>query len=154
MGKGLPATWENQVQSLGCENPLKKEMQPTPVLLPGKFHGWRSLVGYRLWDHKESQRTERHHFHFSLSCIRKGNGNPLQFSCLENPRDGGACWTGVYGVAQSRTWLSDFTLYGVREFSNFILLQIADLFSQHHLLKRLSCLLCIFLPRLSNIRCP
>ena len=105
MGKCLPATWENQVQSLGCENPLKKEMQPTPVLLPGKFHGWRSLVGYRLWDHKESERTERHHFHYSLSCIRKGNGNPLQFSCLENPRDGGACWAGVYGIAQSQTRL-------------------------------------------------
>ena len=45
------------------------------------------------------------HFHFSLSCIREGNGNPLQCSCLENPRDGGAWWAAVYGVAQSRTWL-------------------------------------------------
>ena len=47
--------------------------------------------------------TERLHFHFSLSCIGEGNGNPLQFSCLENPRDGAAWWTAVYGVAQSWT---------------------------------------------------
>ena len=49
--------------------------------------------------------TERLHFHFSLSCIGEGNGNPLQCSCLENPRDGGAWWAAVYGVAQSRTRL-------------------------------------------------
>ena len=49
--------------------------------------------------------TERHHFHFSLSCIGEGNGNPLQCSCLENPRDGGAWWAAVCGVAQSRTQL-------------------------------------------------
>ena len=45
------------------------------------------------------------HFHFSLSCIGEGNGNPLQCSCLENPRDGEAWWAAVYGVAQSRAWL-------------------------------------------------
>ena len=53
--------------------------------------------------------TERLHFPFSLSCIGEGNGNPLQYSCLENPRDRGAWWAAVYGVAQSRTqltWLS------------------------------------------------
>ena len=49
--------------------------------------------------------TERLHFHFSLSCIGDGNGNPLQCSCLENPRDGGAWWAAVYGVAQSQTRL-------------------------------------------------
>ena len=49
--------------------------------------------------------TERLHFHFSLSCIGEGNGNPLQCSCLENTRDGGAWWAAVYGVAQSRTRL-------------------------------------------------
>ena len=48
---------------------------------------------------------ERLHFHFSLSCIGEGNGNPLQCSCLENPRDWGAWWAAVYGVAQSRTRL-------------------------------------------------
>ena len=47
--------------------------------------------------------TERLHFHFSFSCIGEGNGNPLQCSCLENPRDAGAWWAAVYGVAQSRT---------------------------------------------------
>ena len=49
--------------------------------------------------------TERLHFIFSLSCIGEGNGNPLQCSCLESPRDGGAWWAAVYGVTQSRTWL-------------------------------------------------
>ena len=58
---------------------------------------------------KESDTTERLHFHFSLSCIGEGNGNPLQCSCLENPRDGGAWWADVYGVTQSQTRLSDFT---------------------------------------------
>ena len=78
---------------------------PTPVLLPGKPHGWRSLVGYSPWGHEELDMTERLHFHFSLSCIGEGNGNPLQCSCLENPRDGGAWWAAVCGVAQSRTRL-------------------------------------------------
>ena len=53
--------------------------------------------------------TERLHFDFSLSCIGKGNGNPLQCSCLENPRDEGAWWAAVYGVAQSRTRLKQLS---------------------------------------------
>ena len=53
----------------------------------------------------DSDITERLHFHFSLSCTGEGNGNPLQYSCLENPRDGGAWWAAVYRVAQSRTRL-------------------------------------------------
>ena len=61
----------------------------TPVLLPGKSHGWGSLVGCSPWGCWESDTTERLHFHFSLSCIGEGNGNPLQYSCLENPRDSG-----------------------------------------------------------------
>ena len=77
----------------------------TPVLLPGKSHGRRSLVGCSPWDCKESDTTERFHFHFSLSCIGEGNCNPLQCSCLENPRDGGAWWAAFYGVAQSQTRL-------------------------------------------------
>ena len=80
-------------------------MAPTPVLLPGKSHGQRSLVGCSPWGLEESDTTERLPFHFSLSCIRKGNGNPLQCSCLENPRDGGAWWADVSGVAQSQTRL-------------------------------------------------
>ena len=82
---------------------------PTPVLLPGKPHGWRSLVGYSPWGREESDMTERLHFHFSLSCIGEGNGNPLQCSCLENPRDGGAWWPAVYGVAQSQTRLKSLS---------------------------------------------
>ena len=77
----------------------------TPVLLPGKSYGWRSLVGCSTWGREQWDMTERLHFHFSLSCIGEGNGNPLQCSCLENPRDGGACWAAVCGVTQSRTWL-------------------------------------------------
>ena len=84
---------------------LKMQWHPTPVLLPGKFHGRRSLVGCSPWGRKESGTTEWLHFHFSLSCIGEGNGNPLQSSCLENPRDGGAWWAAVYGVAQSWTRL-------------------------------------------------
>ena len=84
---------------------LRRQWHPTPVLLPGKSHGRRSLVGCSPWGREESDTTERLHFHFSLSCIGEGNGNPLQCSCLENPRDGGAWWAAVYGVAQSRTRL-------------------------------------------------
>ena len=83
----------------------RRQWHPTPVLLPGKSHGWRSLVGCSPWGCWESDTTERLHFHFSLSCIGEGNGNPLECSCLENPRDGGAWWASVYGVAQSRTRL-------------------------------------------------
>ena len=57
--------------------------------------------------------TERLHFHFSLSCIGEGNDNPLQCSCLENPRDSGAWWAAIYGVAQSQTrlkWLSSLAV--------------------------------------------
>ena len=87
----------------------RRQWQPTPVLLPGKSHGRRSLVGCTPWGLEELDTTERLHFHFSLSCIGEGNGNPLQCSCLENPRDSGAWWAAIYGVAQSRTrlkWLS------------------------------------------------
>ena len=74
-------------------------------LLPGKSHGWRSLVGCSRWGCEESDTTERLHFHFSLSCIGEGNGNPLQCSCLENPRESRAWWAAVSGVTQSWTWL-------------------------------------------------
>ena len=83
----------------------RRRWHPTPVLLPGKPHGRKSLVGCSPWGRKESDTTERLHFHFSLSCIGEGNGNPLQCSCLENPRDGGAWGAAVSGVAQSRTRL-------------------------------------------------
>ena len=82
-----------------------RQWPPTPVLLPGKSHGRRSLVGCSPRGRKELDTTERLHFHFSLLCIGEGNDSPLQCSCLENPRDGGAWWTAVYGVAQSQTRL-------------------------------------------------
>ena len=83
----------------------EKAMAPTPVLLPGKSHGQRNLVGCSPWGLEESGTTERLYFDFSLSCIGEGNGNPLQCSCLENPRDGGAWWAAVNGFTQSRTRL-------------------------------------------------
>ena len=83
----------------------RRQWRPTPVLLPGKSHGQGSLVGCSPRGREESDMSERLHFHFSLSCIGEGNGNPLQCSCLENPRDGGVWWAAVYGVTQSRTRL-------------------------------------------------
>ena len=63
-------------------------------------------MGYRPWGRREWDTTERLHFDFSLSCIGEGNGNPLQCSCLEDPRDEVAWWAAVHGVAQSRARLS------------------------------------------------
>ena len=77
----------------------------TKALLPGKSHGQRSLGDYSLWGREELDTTERLHFRFSLSCTGERNGNPLQYSCLENPRDGRAGWAAVYGVTQSQTRL-------------------------------------------------
>ena len=83
----------------------EKAMAPTPVLLPGKSHGRRSLVGCSPWGREESDTTERLPVHVSLSCSGEGNGSPLRCSCQENPRDGGAWWAAIYGVAQSQTRL-------------------------------------------------
>ena len=109
--QSLPASESFPVSNLHIYITLfwRRQWQPTPVLLPGKSHGRRSLVGCSPWGRWESDTTERLHFHFSLSCIGEENGNPLQCSCLENPRDQGAWWAAVYGVAQSWTrlkWLS------------------------------------------------
>ena len=91
------------MDKLGVYLLWRRQWHSTPVLLPGKSHGWRSLVGCSPWGCKESDTTEQLHFHFSLQCVGEGNGNPLQCSCLENPRDRGAWLAAVYGVAQSRT---------------------------------------------------
>ena len=84
-------------------------MAPHSSTLAWKIPWRRSLVGCSSLGHEESDTTEQLHFHFSLSHIGVGNGNPLQCSCLENPRDGGGWWAAVYGVAQSQIqlkWLS------------------------------------------------
>ena len=109
MVKHLPTVWEIQVRSLGWEDPWRRKWQPTPVCLAGKSHGQRSLVGYSPYGCEESDTTERLHFHFSLSCTGEGNGNPLQCSYLENPRDGGAWWAAVHGAAQSQTQLKQLS---------------------------------------------
>ena len=83
----------------------RRQWHPTPVLLPGKSHGRRSLVGYSPWGREASDTTERLHF-FSLSCAGEGNGSPLQHSCLENPRDRGAWWAAIHGVTESWTRLT------------------------------------------------
>ena len=89
-----------------CEvHQRQRQWHPTPVLLPGKSHGQRSLIGCSPWGRQESDMTERLPFHFSLSCTGGGNGNPLQCSCLENPSVGGAWWAAIYGVTQSWTRL-------------------------------------------------
>ena len=102
----VPATQQKEHDFINpCEASWRRQWHPTPVLLPGKSHGRRSLVGCSPWGREESGTTERLHFHFSCSCIGEGNGNPLQCSCLENPRDGRAWWAAIYGVAQGWTRL-------------------------------------------------
>ena len=81
-----------------------RQWHPTPALLSGKSHERRSLVGRSPWGCTESDTTKRLHFHFLPACIGGGNGNPLQCSCVENPRDGGAWW-----AAQSRTRLKQLS---------------------------------------------
>ena len=115
----------------------RRQWHPTPVLLPGKSHGQRNLVGCSLWSFEESDMTEWLHFHFSLSCIGEGNGNLPQCSCLENPRDGGTWWAAIYGVAQSRTrlkWLSSSShsrrWIMINEREKVVALQIVFVFSK------------------------
>ena len=80
-------------------------MAPHSSTLAWKIPWMEEPGGLQSMGSLESDATEQLHFDFSLSCIGEGNGNPLQCSCLENPRDGGAWWAAVSGVAQSRTRL-------------------------------------------------
>ena len=105
----------------------------TPVLLPGKSHGRRSLVGCSPWGHYESDMTERLHFHFSLSCIGEGNGNPLQCFCLENPRGGGSWWAAISGVAQSQTWLKRLSSSSIICLSVYLLIYSSIIYPYTHL---------------------
>ena len=84
--QGSPDLWVYLSETTGTVG--RRQWQPTPVVLPGKSHGWRNLVVYSPWGRKELDMTEQLHFHFSLSCTGEGNGSPLQCFCLENPRDG------------------------------------------------------------------
>ena len=127
---------ETPVRSLGQKDPLEKEMTTHFGILDWRIPWIVELVGYGPRGPRESDMTERLSTHFGLSMPRdgvqilwergllrktlyfwrfpkslsgEGNGTPLQYSCLENPMDGGAWWAAVHGVAQSRTRLSDFT---------------------------------------------
>ena len=128
--KSPPAMQGIWIRSLGWKDPLEEVMATYSNILAWRtsmdreawwatVHGvakiWtqlsrrRSLLGCSPWGRWGSDTTERLTFHFSLSCIEEGHGNPLQCSCLENPRDGGASWAAVYGVTQSWTWLKQLS---------------------------------------------
>ena len=106
----------------------RRQWHPTPVLLPGKSHGWRSLEGCSPWGRQESDTTEGLHFCFSLSCIGEGNGTPLQCSCLENPRGEGAWWAAVSGVSQSWTRLKRLSSSSSIDTQSYLALSLFDFF--------------------------
>ena len=119
----------------------RRQWQPTPVLLPGKSHGQRSLVGHSPSGHKESDTTEQLHFHFSLSCIGEGNDNPLQCSCMENPRDGGDWWAAIYGVAQSWTRLKQLSSSSSKAFDCMDHKKLWKILQEMEIPDHLTCLL-------------
>ena len=95
--------WPHKSVSLIAK--IEKAMAPHSSTLAWKIPWMEEPGGLQSMGLRTVNMTEQLHFHFSLSCTGERNGNPLQCSCLENPRDGGAWWAAVYGVAQSRTWL-------------------------------------------------
>ena len=100
----LSIFWSRIYPSCACTQLFwipNRKWQPTPVFLPGESCGQKSLVGCYTWGHTELDTDMLS----DLACIRGGNGSPLQYSCLENPRDGGAWWAAVCGVSQSQTRL-------------------------------------------------
>ena len=115
----------------------RRQWYPTPVLLPGKSHGWRSLLGCSPWGRYESDTTEWLHFHFSLSCTGGENGNQLQYSCLENPRDWGAWWAAVYGTEQSQTRLKWLSSSSSSFFDNAKALDCVDNNKQYKIIKQM-----------------
>ena len=106
---------ETRVRSLGREDPLEKEMATHSSILAWRIPWTEELGGLQCTGHKESDTTERLHFHFSLACIGDGNGNPLQYSCLENSMDRGAWWATVHGSQRVGHDLATdaFTLYTI-----------------------------------------
>ena len=111
-------TWANFDLYIPSLSRGRRQWHPTPVLLPGESHGWRSLVGCSPWGREELNTTEQLHFHFSLSCIGEGNGNLLQCSCLEYPRDRGAWWAAVYGSHRVRHNWSDLVAANINKYIN------------------------------------
>ena len=97
----------------------RRQWHPTPVLLPGKSHERRSLVGYSPWGCKESDTTERLHFQLFTFMHWRRKWQPTPVGCLENLRDGGAWWAAVYGVAQSRTQLTRLSSSSSSSFRNY-----------------------------------
>ena len=92
-----------------CHSTAEKAMAPHSSTLTWKTPWQKSLVGCSPWGRKESDTTEWFHFHFSLSYIGEGTGNPLQCSCLESPSDSRAWWAAIYGVSQSWTQLKQLS---------------------------------------------
>ena len=106
---GKPHSGYISILFVNLWNHWSKVLYPHSSTLVWKIPWMEEPGGLQFTGRYKSDTTERLHFHFSLACIGEGNGNPLQCSCLENPRDGGAWWAAVYGVAQSQTrlkWLS------------------------------------------------
>ena len=91
------------------KRPTEKAMAPHSSTLAWKIPWTEEPGRLQSMGSLRVDMTQWLHFHFSLSCIGEGNGNPLQCSCLENPRDGGAWWGAVYGVAQNQTWLKQLS---------------------------------------------
>ena len=130
------------------DNTWRRQWHPTLVLLLGKSHGRRSLVGCTPWGREESDTTEWLPFHFSLSCIGEGHGNPLQCCCLENPRDGGAWWAAVYGVAQSRTRLKQLSMdntfcLSVHQFLSILVILTFDIVNSESVSGFCCCCCCV-----------
>ena len=139
LAQELCTLWKNYFLSLLAflRKLLTDRFRSTPVLFPWKSHGQRSLVGCSPGGREESDTTERLHFHFSLSCIGEGNGNPLQSSCLENPRDRGAWWAAISGVAQSHTWLKRLSSSSSSAWvKTLVISQPTQVFTLKHQLKK------------------
>ena len=108
--KRLSTMQETRVRALGWEDPLDNEMSTYSSILAWRIPWTEEPGGLKFMGRYESNMPEQLHFHFSFSCIGEGNGNPLQYSYLENPMGGGAWWAAIHGAAKSGTRLSDFTL--------------------------------------------
>ena len=126
-------------------------MAPHSSTLAWRIPWMEEPVGCSSWGRYESDTIEQLHFHFSLSCIGEGNGNPLQCSCLENPRDGGASWAAIYGVAQSRTrlkWLSSSSSSSENPqdllFYQISYISCSSVNYNHHIVNYISMLYCFF----------